>query len=81
MNNSKSKLPNDPITGISIEQLGEQLKNSSINCLELTSNYYKRIKILNTFLLRTYIYLNKVKVLSREMGKISSSTVPATSFF
>ena len=63
MNNSKSKLPNDPLTGISIEQLGEQLRNGSITCLELTYIYYKRIKILNTFL-RAYIYLNKVIALS-----------------
>ena len=45
MNNSKPKLPNDPLTGLSIKQLGEKLRNGSISCVELTSTYYKRIEI------------------------------------
>ena len=63
MNNSKPKLPNDPLTGLSIKQLGEKLRNGSISCVELTSTYYKRIEILNPYL-NAYIYLDKAQSLN-----------------
>ena len=63
MNVSKPTLPNDPLTGLSIKQLGEKLRNGSITCVELTSTYYKRIEILNPYL-NAYIYLDKAQSLN-----------------
>ena len=44
MNILKNKLPNDPLTGINIQQLGINLRKGSITCKELTSIYCERIK-------------------------------------
>ena len=33
MNDSNPKLPNDPLTGLSIKQLGAKLRNGSITCV------------------------------------------------
>ena len=63
MNNSKKILPDDPLVGLSIEQLGKKLRDGSITCLELCSNYYKRIKILNPHL-HAYIHLDENQILT-----------------
>lgn len=62
MNILKDKLPNDPLEGINIKKLGENLRNGSITCKELTSIYCKRINMLNSKL-HSYIYFNKEKAL------------------
>ena len=63
MKNVNVKLPDDPLNGLSIEELGSKLRNGSITCFELTQIYYKRINILNSRL-HAYIYVNEEKALS-----------------
>ena len=63
MKNVNVKLPDDPLNGSSIEELGSKLRNGSITCFELTQIYYKRINILNSQL-HAYIYINEEKALS-----------------
>ena len=63
MKNVNVKLPDDPLNGSSIEELGSKLRNGSITCFELTQIYYKRINILNSHL-HAYIYINEEKALS-----------------
>ena len=62
MNVSQNKLPNDPLDGISIEQLGVNLRNRSISCKELTSIYFERIEGLNDKL-HSYIHTDKTNAL------------------
>ena len=47
MKSSKINLPSDPLTGISIRELGNKFRNGLISCKEITSIYYERIRILN----------------------------------
>ena len=47
MDNSKKVLTDDPLTKNSINELGKQLRDGSLTCVELTSIYYKRINLLN----------------------------------
>ena len=63
MKNVNLKLPDDPLNGSSIGELGSKLRNGSITCFELTEIYYKRINILNSHL-HAYIYINEEKALS-----------------
>ena len=63
MNVSNNVLPDDPLVGITIQQLGNNFRDGSITCIELTSIYYKRINILNSHL-HAYIYLDEEKALS-----------------
>ena len=63
MNVSNNVLPDDPLVGITIQQLGNNFRDGSITCKELTSIYYKRINILNSHL-HAYIYLDEEKALS-----------------
>ena len=62
MKTSINKLPNDPLEGISIKQLGIKLRENLISCKELTSIYFERIEILNPKL-HAYIYVNKANAL------------------
>ena len=63
MNESNKQLPTDPLTNTSIEEISKKLRDGSITCLELCSNYYKRIKILNPHL-HAYIYLDETQTLA-----------------
>ena len=63
MNVLKKSLPDDPLLGITIQQLGNKLRDGSISCTSLTAIYYERINILNSHL-NAYIYLNEEKALS-----------------
>ena len=58
MENSIKNLPSDPLTGISIEELGKKFRDGLISCKEITSIYYERIKILNPYL-HAYIYTDE----------------------
>ena len=58
MKSSKINLPSDPLTGISIKELGKKFRNGSLSCKEVTSIYYERIRILNPHL-HAYIYTNE----------------------
>jgi len=62
MNNLKDNLPSDPLTGISIKQLGVNLRKGSITCKELTSIYCERIKVFNSKL-HSYIYFDEAKAM------------------
>ena len=63
MSISENKLPNDPLEGISIEELGNNLRSGLITCREITSIYFERIEALNSKL-HSYIYFNKANTLS-----------------
>ena len=63
MKNINVKLPDDPLNGSCIEELGSKLRNGSITCFELTQIYYKRINTLNSRL-HAYIFINEEKALS-----------------
>ncbi len=58
MKNTYKNLPNDPLAGMSIEELGEKFRSNLISCKEVTSIYYERIKILNPYL-HAYIYIDE----------------------
>ncbi len=60
MENSNKSLPNDPLTGITINELGMKFRNRLITCKEVTSIYFERIKILNPHL-HAYIYTDEKK--------------------
>ena len=62
MNTLKDNLPSDPLTGISIQQLGANLRKGSITCKELTSIYCDRIKVFNSKL-HSYIYFDEAKAM------------------
>ena len=47
MKNSNKSLPKDPLTGITINELGKKFRDHLITCKEVTSIYYERIIILN----------------------------------
>ncbi len=63
MKSSKINLPSDPLTGISIRELGNKFRNGLVSCKEITSIYYERIKILNPYL-HAYIYTDEKKGLT-----------------
>ena len=67
MKNVNIKLPDDPLSGSSIEELGSKLRNGSITCFELTTIYYRRINILNSYL-HAYIHLDENLALSWAEG-------------
>ncbi len=56
MKSSKINLPSDPLSGISIEELGNKFRNGLVSCKEITLTYFERIKILNPYL-HAYIYI------------------------
>merc|ERR1712023_588207 len=58
MKNSKKNLPSDPLTGISIKELGKKFRDGLVSCKDITSIYYERIKILNPQL-HAYIYTDE----------------------
>ena len=37
MKNSKNNLPSDPLTGISIDELGKRFRDGLVSCKEITS--------------------------------------------
>ena len=47
MINNKEILPNDPLFESGIEEIGKKFRDGSLTCVEFTSIYYRRIKILN----------------------------------
>ncbi len=63
MINSEKNLPNDPLTGTSIKELGNKFRNGLVSCKEITSIYYERIKILNPYL-NAYIYTDEIQGLT-----------------
>ena len=67
MKNVNIKLPDDPLKGSSIQEIGKKLRNGSITCLDLTKRYYKRINSLNSHL-HAYIHLNEEMALSQAKG-------------
>ena len=46
MKSSKINLPSDPLTGISIRELGNKFRNGLLSCKDITSIYYERIKTI-----------------------------------
>ena len=52
-----SKLPNDPLLNISLQQLIQKIKSQTISCEEVTKIYLKRIELLNEKL-HSYIYID-----------------------
>jgi len=52
-----SKLPNDPLLNISLQQLIQKIKSQTITCEEVTKIYLKRIELLNKKL-HSYIYID-----------------------
>ncbi len=60
MKNSNKSLPNDPLNGITINELGKKFRDRLITCKEVTSIYFKRIRILNP-LLQAYIHTDEEK--------------------
>jgi aspartyl-tRNA(Asn)/glutamyl-tRNA(Gln) amidotransferase subunit A len=50
MKSANINLPKDPLTNISIRELGNKFRNGLVSCKEITSIYYERIKILNPYL-------------------------------
>ena len=52
-----SKLPNDPLLNISLQQLIQKIKSQTISCEEVTKIYLKRIELLNKKL-HSYIYID-----------------------
>ena len=67
MKNINVKLPDDPLNGSSIEELGNKLRDGSISCFDLTKIYYKRINSLNSQL-HAYIYTDEDIALSWAEG-------------
>jgi aspartyl-tRNA(Asn)/glutamyl-tRNA(Gln) amidotransferase subunit A len=67
MENVNTKLPDDPLKGSSIQEIGKKLRDGSISCLNLTKIYYKRINILNSYL-HAYIHLDESLALSWAEG-------------
>ena len=67
MDNTKEILPDDPLVKSDIYEIGKQLREGSLTCVELTSTYYKRINILNPYI-HAYIYLNETKAISWAEG-------------
>ena len=67
MDNTNEILPDDPLVKSDIYEIGEQLREGSLTCVELTSTYYKRINILNPHI-HAYIYLNETKAISWAEG-------------
>ena len=47
MKNNKEILPDDPFVNSNIEEIGTKLRDGALTCIELTSIYLRRIKILN----------------------------------
>ena len=67
MKNVNIKLPDDPLKGSNIQEIGKKLRNGSITCFELTTIYYRRINILNSYL-HAYIHLDENLALSWAEG-------------
>ena len=67
MDNTNEILPVDPLVKSDIYEIGKQLREGSLTCVELTSTYYKRINILNPYI-HAYIYLNETKAISWAEG-------------
>ncbi len=67
MKNVNIKLPDDPLKGSSIQEIGKKLRDGSMSCLNLTKIYYKRINILNSYL-HAYIHLDESLALSWAEG-------------
>ena len=63
MNYTDIKLPEDPLSGITIEQLGQKFRNRLVTCKEVVSTYYERIRILNPYL-QAYIFVDEEKGLN-----------------
>ena len=61
MKNFNKSLPNDPLTGITINELGKKFRDRLISCKEVTSIYFERIRILNPHL-HAYIYTDEEPV-------------------
>ncbi len=76
MNNDKEILPDDPFVNSNIDEIGIKLRDGSLTCVELTSIYLRRIKILNPKL-NAYIHFNEIKALSWAEGidKLFSNSV------
>ena len=47
MDNTNEILPVDPLVKSDIYEIGKQLREGSLTCVELTSIYYRRINFLN----------------------------------
>ena len=67
MNNIGINLPKDPLSGVTIEELGQKFRNSLLSCKEITSIYYERIRILNPHL-HAYIFVDEEKGLDWAEG-------------
>ena len=57
-NNLQNQLPKDPLSEISLKQLGEKIKTRQVSCEELTKSYLDRIRLLNKNL-HSYIYIDE----------------------
>ena len=63
MNDPDIDLPKDPLSGVSIEELGQKFRKRILSCKEVTSTYYERIRILNPHL-HAYIFVDEEKGLN-----------------
>jgi aspartyl-tRNA(Asn)/glutamyl-tRNA(Gln) amidotransferase subunit A len=60
MNYTYINLPKDPLSGVTIGELGQKFRNRLLSCKEITSAYYERIRILNPHL-HAYIFVDEEK--------------------
>ena len=60
MNDTDINLPKDPLSGLTIKELGQKFRNRLLSCKEVTSAYYERIRILNPHL-HAYIFVDEEK--------------------
>ena len=49
----KNQLPEDPLSKISLKQLGEKIKTKEVSCEKLANIYLERIRLLN----KNYIHI------------------------
>ena len=66
-NNLQNQLPKDPLSEISLKQLGEKIKTRQVSCEELTKSYLDRIRLLNKNL-HSYIYIDEAGAIENAVG-------------
>ena len=65
--NLKNQLPEDPLSKISLKQLGEKIKTKEVSCEKLANIYLERIRLLNKNL-HSYIYVDEIGVIENAIG-------------
>ena len=63
----QNKLPTDPLTDISLKQLGKKIKSKELSCEKLIRTYLERINLLNKNL-HSYIYVNEAGALQNAVA-------------